>query len=67
MANSCKIQYGVILVMGHYSGHSCESKSIVEWFLWTIKHTNSSLDNSMQRFAHQGLRQTYNTCMPDEA
>ena len=32
---------------------------IVEWFLWTIEHTNRSLDNSKQRFAHHGLRQTY--------
>ena len=33
---------------------------IVEWFLWTIEHTNKSLDNSMQGFAHHGLRQAYN-------
>ena len=33
---------------------------IVEWSLWTIEHTNRSLDNSMQRFAHHGLRQAYN-------
>ena len=44
---------------------------IVEWSLWTIEHTNRSLDNSMQRFAHHGLCQPYNYttmhCMPDEA
>ena len=39
--------------------------SIVEWFLWTIEHTNSSLDNSKHCFAHHGLRQF--VCMPDEA
>ena len=38
----------------------------IEWFLWTIEHTNSSLDNSKQRFAHHGLCQAYN-CMPDKA
>ena len=31
---------------------------IVEWFLWTIEHTNSSLENSKQRFAQ---------CLPDGA
>ena len=31
---------------------------IVEWFLWTIEHTNRSLDNSNATFRH---------CMPDEA
>ena len=53
----------------HVVGHSLYSvmevikhvELIVEWFLWTIKHTNSSLDNLKQRFAHHGLRQTYNT------
>ena len=44
---------------------------IVEWSLWTIEHTNRSLDNSMQRFAHHGLRQAYNYttmhCMPNAA
>ena len=35
----------------------------IEGFLWTIKHTNSSLDNSKQRFAHHGLRQAYNVCL----
>ena len=45
----------------------------IKWFLWTIEHTNSSLDNSKQRFAHQGLRQAYNGIVsptkpvPDEA
>ena len=33
----------------------------IEWFLWTIEHTNSSLDDSKQRFAYHGLRQAYNT------
>ena len=33
---------------------------MVEWNLWTIKHTNRSLDNSMQHFAHHRLRQAYN-------
>ena len=32
---------------------------IVEWFLWMIEHTNSSLDNSKQRFAHHRLHQAY--------
>ena len=36
---------------------------IVEWFLWTIEHTNRLLDNSMQPFSHHGLHH----CMPDEA
>ena len=31
----------------------------IEWFLWTIEPTNSSLDNSKKCFAHHG--------MPDEA
>ena len=29
--------------------------------LWTIKHTAKTLDNSMQRFTHHGLCQTYKT------
>ena len=37
------------------------TNSIVKWFLWTIEHTNSSLDISKQLFAHHGL------CMPDKA
>ena len=27
---------------------------IVEWFLWTIEHTNRSLDNSNATFCHHG-------------
>ena len=33
---------------------------IVEWFLWTIEHTNRSLDNSNATFRPKH-------CMPDEA
>ena len=40
---------------------------IVEWFLWTIEHTNSSLDNSKQCFAHYGLRQAYNNTFTSHA
>ena len=28
-----------------------------------IEHTNRSLDNSMQSFTHDGLRQAYNTAI----
>ena len=44
-----------------------QDELIVEWFLWTIEHTNKSLDNSMQHFAHHGLRQAYLVSMDDEA
>ena len=41
---------------------------IVEWFLWTIEHTNRSLDNSNATFrpsrAASGIQCT---CMPDAA
>ena len=41
---------------------------IVEWFLWTIEHTNRSLDNSNATFrpsrASSGIQVC---CMPDEA
>ena len=43
---------------------------IVEWFLWTIEHTNKSLDNSNATFrlsrASSGIQSSIN-CMPDEA
>ena len=35
----------------------------IEWFLWTIEHTNRSLDNLKQRFAHHGLCQAYIACL----
>ena len=42
---------------------------IVEWFLWTIEHTNRSLDNSNATFrpsrASSGIQCII--CMPDEA
>ena len=38
------------------------AESIVEWFLWMIEHTNRSLDNSKQRFAHRGLYQAFIVC-----
>ena len=44
---------GVMEVIRH-------AELIVEWFLWTIEHTNRSFDNSMQHFSHHGLCQVYN-------
>ena len=47
-SHSQNIKEAVMEVIGH-------AELIVEWFLWTIEHTNSSLDNSKDH------------CMPDEA
>ena len=33
----------------------------IEILLWSIKHVNSHSKTVMQRFAHHGLRQAYNT------
>ena len=57
----------------HAAGYKSKARvqlQCIECFLWTIKHTNGSLDNSKQHFTHHGLHQACKyvfVCMPDEA